>query len=124
MKPLVFAFSGTRLSVEKHGNERVAAAQAKVYEAIDGLPKGSTIAVGDASGIDSYVYTYAHSRFLIVRFHPAWKTQGLAAGPFRNEKIVDFSDVVLCFHDGTSPGTQSTIVYAQRVGKPLHVFPV
>jgi hypothetical protein len=39
----------------------------------------------------------------------------------RNETIVNYSDMVVAIHDGSSRGTQYVIDYAAKVGKPCKV---
>ena len=49
---------------------------------------------------------------------------GRAAPLKRNEQMVDLADSVLVIWDGRSKGTEYTIKYSKRVGKPLTVIEV
>lgn len=55
-------------------------------------------------------------------YDPNWEKWGKAAGPIRNEEMVLAADKVVCFWDGTSPGTKSTIEYALKHKKDLEVI--
>ena len=44
---------------------------------------------------------------------------GRAAGPLRNEKMVECADLVVAFWDGRSRGTKSLIKYAQSRNKDV-----
>ena len=53
----------------------------------------------------------------IVR--PQYRLYGRAAPLKRNERMVDLADAVLVIWDGVSKGTQYTVSYAQKKGKPI-----
>lgn len=80
---------------------------------------------GGAQGADALAHAWArdHNVFVTV-IRPDWNTHGKAAGPIRNRQMVDVCDEVLALWDGHSRGTQSTIEYARKVGKPVRIIPV
>lgn len=81
-----------------------------------------TIISGGALGADSLGERYAReNRFKIKRFLPDWEKYGRSAGPRRNKLMVGAADYVICFWDGKSPGTRSTVNYTKSAGKPLRI---
>ena len=61
----------------------------------------------------------AENGFTVEIFMAEWDKYGRAAGPIRNEKMVDIANLVIAFWDGKSRGTKSLIKYAERAGKEL-----
>lgn len=81
-----------------------------------------TIISGGALGADSLGERYAReNRVKIKRFLPDWEKYGRSAGPRRNKLMVETADYVICFWDGKSPGTRSTVNYTKSAGKPLRI---
>ena len=81
-----------------------------------------TIISGGALGADSLGERYAReNRFKIKRFLPDWEKYGRSAGPRRNKLMVETADYVICFWDGKSTGTRSTVNYTKSAGKPLRI---
>lgn len=84
-----------------------------------------TIISGGASGVDSCAQEIAKALGLPIKIHyPNWKLHGKAAGPIRNEKIIEEADVVIAFPGKDSKGTWDAINRARRKGKRLFVFKV
>ncbi len=55
-------------------------------------------------------------------FYADWYTQGKAAGPIRNQQMIDAKpDAVLAYWNGRSPGTLDTIRRAARAGIPVFI---
>ena len=79
-----------------------------------------TIISGGAEGIDRLAEGYADehrlSKFIL---RPQYDLYGRAAPLKRNERMVDIADMVLIVWDGCSKGTQYTLKYAQKTGKPI-----
>ena len=50
------------------------------------------------------------------------RTYGKRAGILRNINMVNLTDEVIAFWDGTSAGTQFTITYAKERNKPIKVI--
>lgn len=78
---------------------------------------------GGAKGADTYAKEYALERDIpIVEFLPDYGKYGRKAPLIRNIQIVDNSDFVLAFWNGTSRGTKFTIDYAEKRGVPFKVY--
>lgn len=92
------------------------------------------IIVGDATGVDDFARQYINSGFMLkpkirVRlsvYVANWNAQGRAAGPIRNQKMVDQKpDVCLAFYYGVvSPGTKSCVERAKKAGIPVQEFTI
>lgn len=83
------------------------------------------IVSGGARGADTLAKQYAkHNEIPLVEFKADWDSHGKSAGYKRNVKIVDYSDLIIAFWDGHSPGTKHTIDIAKEQGKPVWVFEV
>lgn len=77
---------------------------------------------GGAEGVDSIANEYAKLYGLImVIFYPNWKSIGKSAGYARNIKIINASDKVIAFHNGTSKGTLHSIQLAMKQHKLLKI---
>ncbi len=75
-----------------------------------------------SKGADSISERYAKENgFKIEKYYADWKRYGRAAGPIRNKKMAEISDIIICFWDGKSLGTKSKIDYAQRYGKHIMI---
>ncbi len=81
-----------------------------------------TIISGGARGADALGEQYAdENEFKVKRYLPDWEKYGRAAGQRRNKIMVDATDYIICFWDGESRGTGSTVKYAEKSGKPLRI---
>jgi hypothetical protein len=82
------------------------------------LPPGTTeIVSGGAVGIDSCAREYALSHGIkLTEFLPDYKRFGRAAPLKRNISIIEYSDMVLAFWDGSSPGTRFVIRNCRKIG--------
>lgn len=81
------------------------------------------IVSGGAKGIDSCVAKYAKTHDIkLTEFLPKYERYGKAAPLVRNKEIVDYSDKIIAFWDGSSKGTLSVIKYAEKVGKPCNII--
>lgn len=84
--------------------------------------EANEIVTGGARGVDAEVEAAAAVATIPVVVFPAdWAAFGKAAGPIRNQQIVDHCDVVVAFWDGKSPGTRDCIKRARLAGKPVTV---
>ena len=86
------------------------------------LPETDTIISGGANGIDTLAEQYADEHGLskiVVR--PQYECYRRAAPLKRNEQMVDMADEVLVVWDGISKGSEYTIRYAEKKGKPVRV---
>jgi hypothetical protein len=76
------------------------------------------IATGDATGADALAVIFAKGNHVpFDKLKAEWKKYGNAAGPIRNQQVVDKVDCVIAFWDGKSPGTRTTIQFARKAGK-------
>jgi hypothetical protein len=85
-----------------------------------GQPQVGTIIHGCASGADRLAGAFAMSCGLaVVEFPAEWAKYGNAAGPLRNQQMLDEGkpDLVIAFHGGL--GTQDMIRRANKAGVPV-----
>ena len=77
---------------------------------------GTVIIHGGAPGADALAEEYAHWRgYATEVFHADWKTHGRAAGPMRNQKMIESNpDLVVAFPLANSVGTHDTLRRAKR----------
>ena len=89
------------------------------------LPKETTeIVSGGAKGIDACAKRYALSRGIkFTEFLPEYKKFGKSAPLRRNDRIIEYADVVLAFWDGKSRGTRYVIETCQKRGKAVRIYP-
>lgn len=81
------------------------------------------VITGGALGVDAAIELACMRRGiknLIV--HARWIELDKVAGPRRNQHIVELSNSLLIFWDGTSRGTKDTINRAKKSGKEFQVF--
>lgn len=73
------------------------------------------------SGVDFYAAKWCEHTGTTVEAHPAqWDTHGKAAGPLRNQKMVDLgADVCIAFPVGESRGTRDCMARAEKAGIPV-----
>ncbi len=106
-QPLVVVISGSR-------NYQ---ALEKIEQVIKTIPAGSIVLHGGAVGVDEYAHGVAKSLGLQIRVVlPNWEKYGRAAGPIRNKEMVSQADYVICFWNGKSAVTASTLKAAQKLG--------
>lgn len=75
---------------------------------------------GNASGADSLAHEWAYRRRIRMRpFTADWKKHGKAAGPIRNQRMLDEGrpDMVIAFPGGR--GTADMIERANKAGVPV-----
>lgn len=83
----------------------------------------TTIVSGRARGVDSLGEKYAKENNINLELFPAnWNLHGKAAGPIRNKQMGDFADVLICFWDGVSSGSQHMVSYMKSLNKPVYLF--
>lgn len=81
-----------------------------------------TVVSGGANGADKLAKRYAKERNLeYIEFLPKWDKFGMSAGYQRNVQIVDASQMVVAFWNG-SKGTKLTIDITRKQNKPLKVI--
>jgi len=73
------------------------------------------IVSGGANGVDALAKRLAEEYKLKYTEFPAdWNKHGKAAGPIRNEQIMQYTDKVIAFWNGESKGTMSAINLARK----------
>src|SRR5438132_3829810 len=84
-----------------------------IKERVARLPAGTTVIHGASRGADTIAGKVAAELGFAVEAFPAeWSTQGKAAGPIRNRKMLDTSpDLVIAFHENLerSKGTKDCV---------------
>lgn len=91
----------------------------RVFEALDEVAP-SRIVTGDAPGADFWAVTYAMVHRLPCRvFEADWDWHGRAAGPIRNQQMLDEGnpDLVVAFPGGR--GTADMVRRARKAGIPV-----
>jgi hypothetical protein len=82
------------------------------------------IVSGGARGVDALAERIAQEETAhdALVFVAKWEIYGRAAGPLRNEKIVEAADMLVAFWDGASRGTAHSASLARAKGIPTHVY--
>lgn len=81
------------------------------------------IVSGGARGADTLAEQFAREHNLqMIVFKPDYATHGRAAPFIRNSAIIEASDAVIAFWDGSSAGTLDSIKKAKKMGKPVTVI--
>ena len=84
-----------------------------------------TIISGGCRGADALGERYARENGIPLEiFEAEWDKYGRAAGPIRNEKMVEYSNAVICFWDNKSRGTFSLIKLANKHKKPIKIIKI
>src|SRR5215217_4097649 len=98
---------------------------AAIIRCLRALPEGSTVIHGAAAGADRIAAYYAEALHLdTVAFPADWGRYGRAAGPKRNQQMLDEGrpEQVIAFRrKGPSPGTDDMIRRAQAAGVPVEI---
>lgn len=86
-------------------------------------PETTLIISGGAKGVDTLAEEYAtkHKISKLI-LYPNYRLFGKAAPLKRNEDMVNIADEVLIIWDGISNGTNYTVKYAEKCGKPLRII--
>lgn len=96
----------------------------RVQAVIDELPPEAVIVVGDCpTGVDRTVRDHAADLGRATEVHAAdWSAHGKAAGPLRNQQMVDAgADEAHFFITAAARGTRHCLDAARRAGIPTHV---
>jgi hypothetical protein len=89
-----------------------------------GSPKNTVVIVGRAHGADTIAETCSEAfGFTIEPYEADWRKEGRAAGPKRNQRMVDSgADICLAFpHDG-SKGTADCMKRAEKAKIPVAIY--
>lgn len=93
-----------------------------ILKALEELPEGSVICHGAAAGADTIAAEVAEELGIPSFAYPAkWREQGRAAGPIRNQYMLDDfkPDLVLAFPMPGSVGTVDMMKRAEKAGIPV-----
>jgi hypothetical protein len=95
----------------------------QLCETLDNLShKPTEIISGGAKGADALAERYAHDNNIpLIVILANWEQHGKAAGPIRNQQIIEACEQVIAFWDGQSKGTGHTIKTAKAKGKPTKI---
>lgn len=87
-----------------------------VLDSLQSMHHIEAVLHGDASGADRLAGQWAKSRNIAVEAYPAdWKKFGRAAGPIRNQKMLDENpDILIAFPGGK--GTADMVSRAKKAG--------
>ena len=89
------------------------------------LPQGTTIIQGEARGADTIAKIIGRKlHFKVIGVVADWDGQGHAAGPIRNQLMLNMKpDLVLAFHDDLthSKGTKDMVVRALKAKVPVRL---
>lgn len=89
------------------------------------LPDDTVVIHGGARGADAMADRMARGEHMAVEVYPAdWKAHGKAAGPIRNQKMLDEGkpDLVLAFPTPKSRGTWDMVRRAKSAGVEVRVI--
>ncbi len=91
---------------------------------VEGLPEGTRLVTGSASGVDAAATRVARRRGLAVQVMGAGfeEARDPAVAAARNQRLVDQCDLLVAFWDGRSRGTRSTVDRALDSGREVQVF--
>jgi len=114
------AIVGTRPATTADQREEWGCIREDVFRFVQALPFDVVLVSGGASGVDKMAEHSASGREFVV--HPAdWNKHGKAAGPTRNQQIVDDATEIHAWPSSWSRGTWDTIRKAKASGKVLVV---
>jgi hypothetical protein len=98
----------------------------RVYDSLKSLQDVSLVITGGCRGADALASRAAQALGYPVQEFPAdWKSFGKAAGPIRNQKMLDIGrpDMVIAFHENweQSKGTKDMVLRTIQLDIPLEV---
>lgn len=88
----------------------------QILDYIDGKTRIDEVLTGGAAGADNLAARWAQSRSVSIRIIlPDWNKHGRAAGPIRNQQLIDLKpDLVVAFPGGK--GTADCVAKAEKAG--------
>ena len=98
-----------------------------VFDHLQMVPPDTVIIHGNCRGADKLADSVARQlRLTVIPFPAKWRKFGHAAGPIRNEQMINEGrpDKVLAFHDhlDKSRGTRDMIDRAESVNIPVRIL--
>jgi YspA, cpYpsA-related SLOG family len=98
--------------------------RAHIFSVLDAIHAQAPITIlmhGNARGADSLADEWAAGKVKTAAFTPAWEEHGRAAGPLRNQEMLDAGpDLVIAFPGGR--GTADMVKRAKSVGVEVRTF--
>ena len=99
---------------------------AVILERLSLLPRETIVIEGECRGADKMCKAVAKELgFKVIPFRAKWTTYGRAAGPIRNQLMLDEGkpDLVIAFHTNIemSKGTAGMIALAKKAGVPTEL---
>lgn len=98
----------------------------KIADRVKQLPANTVVIHGACRGADRIAGNAAFNLgYKIVQFPAQWKKYGRAAGPIRNQRMLDEKpDLVIAFHSNLaeSKGTKNMLKIATDAGIPTEVI--
>jgi hypothetical protein len=80
---------------------------------------------GGAVGTDSLCKRFCkENNFQLIEFLPDYEQYGKAATHIRNSQIIEVSDALIVFWDGSSPGTKSMIEKGKKKGLKVKIVKI
>lgn len=118
--------------------KRIVAAGSKYYEdyaeakhyieyCTEHIKEGNTLifAVCGCGGTEMLAERYANENgYKIERYPTIWETYGTSGGAVRNKQMINLSDLIICFWDGTIGEICSMTIYAEQIGKEVRTLRV
>jgi hypothetical protein len=90
-----------------------------------GVTNVEEVVSGGAQGADLMAERWARERKIPVKiFRPDWNKWGKAAGPMRNQLIIEYATHVVAFPSKDGRGTQDSISRAKKLKRELYEFAI
>jgi len=103
-----------------------------VREALSFIPEGSIVVHGNQRGADTYIDIEARNRGLkVIPVPAAWETLGVAAGPLRNNRMLEImkearrkghATLVMAFHDDLNLGVGTRDMVKKALSAKMEVI--
>lgn len=96
--------------------------QLNISRYVKNIDKIQKIVHGGCRGIDAIADSWAKANNIeTIVYKPNYKVYGKRAPLVRDEEMVEFADVVICFWNGKSRGSKYTCDYAKKIGRKVIV---
>lgn len=100
----------------------------KVHQFEQQYGKITKIISGGCRGTDKLAKIYSQTHNIELKEYCVskedWNSLGKKAGPLRNQKIVNDSEIVIAFLSQNSKGTVDTITRTKKANKPLVIIEI
>ncbi len=113
-KTMKIAVIGSRTATAKHYEELTARLETL---------NATEIISGGADGADALAERYAlETGTKLTTYLPDWNKYGKAAGPMRNQDIINAAEIVVALWDGVSRGTADSLKKAKAQRKKVGII--